>query len=157
MIRFFCVSKYLVLCRFIPKWFGGTRNSGCVMPILEANIAFARMTFGIVLTILPVIIGYRIQVCCKRSPLIISKWLKKAKKITIILVVLECFVGSDYWFYKACQMKNLITDECIMGWNQLDFINFALIFQLTLLFMICSFVFALILVTIVPLSICTYY
>ncbi len=54
-------------------------------------------------------------------------------------------------------MKNLVTYECYQGWNQLDFINFSMIFLWSMLFIICTFIWVLILIVIVPLSICTYY
>ena len=66
---------------------------------------------------------------------------------TVVWQVVVTVLGFALWFFVSQKMWVNFSDECIQGWNLLDFINFCLI-------MLYTFAYAMVLLTIVLVGIC---
>jgi hypothetical protein len=75
LINYGFVLVWLIVCNYIPGWFGGARNPACEMQMQKANNYFAKITAIAFFPWLTVFLGYNLQRLCGRNPLLIREWL----------------------------------------------------------------------------------
>lgn len=110
------VLLYLVLCNYIPGWFGGVRDDTC--QALAKNNQFAILTAVVVAFPLLIWVGYNLQRCFGRSPSLIREWLTSAHLVASLIISLVVLIGYTTFFYSSFnELSSANSTACSSGWN----------------------------------------